>query len=591
MPELSPAFDLTAAQIKALLDPNAPLFPELDAARKNLPALKRAKQTKAILAATKEDMADIGQIPATDYTPFRLFVRTGDRETYETPYFAKRAKFGAAALRLFLGESGLKDVVQDYIWNICEETTWVLPAHETRRIDLFSAETGLMLAEALNMLGDTLDAEVRNRVRQAIEARIFDPYMRYREMEWWYKGTNNWNGVCNSSVAMTFLLLEPEMARTAQAVQYALDGLKTFLVTAFEEDGTSTEGPGYWGYGLLNYVPFSEMLRARSHGQIDLLQGEHMRLIAGYPGKVRLSGSMYASFSDSHDYTHYNPGIVTRMAERTGEKTLLDLLTYVPGHQGEWRVSIYLRNMLWWDGSIANDKPVSDAYLEKGAVARLVTSTASGAQVVVAVKGGHNEENHNQNDIGSFIVHVDGETLLCDPGAGLYTRQYFSPVRYENIFANSYGHSVPRINGTLQPHGRQYEGKFLGVDLTGTIKKAGLDMTGAYPVEGLTQLVRALTAEPSGVVWLNDAYEATKALTMEEALITWLPVEVKGATAIVRGQKHSLRLTIEDPAGAKFAVEELTEACAANKKPLLRRITFTLPRAVEGVARIKMQVE
>jgi hypothetical protein len=589
--QLSSSFDLTAAQIQALLDPTAPLLPELDAAREAIAALKKAPQTKLVLAATKDDMADIAQIPATTYTPFRLFVRTGDRATYETPYFAKRARFGAAALRLFLGEKGLKDVVQDYIWNICEETTWVLPAHERCRIDLFSAESGLMLAEAVNMLGDALDAEVRSRVRQEIETRIFDPYMRYHQLEWWYTGHNNWNGVCNSSVAMTFLLLDPETGRTAQAVAYALSGLKIFLETAFEEDGTSSEGPGYWGYGLLNFIPLSEMLRARSHGKIDLLQGEHMRLVAGYPGKVRLSANMYASFSDSHEHTDYNPGILTRLAERTGEKTLLDLLSYHPGRQGEWRVGIYLRNLLWWNGALAGESAVSDAYLAKGAVARLVGSTAKGAPVVVAVKAGHNEENHNQNDIGSFIVHVGGETLLCDPGAGLYTRQYFSAVRYENVFANSYGHSVPRINGTLQPAGRQYEGAFLGVDLTGTVKKAGIDMTRAYAVDGLTQLVRSLTIEPGGVVRLSDAFEATSTLALEEALITWLPVEVKGVTAVVRGQKHALRLTIEDPAGATFAVEELTEACKTNEKPLLRRITCAVPAGTRGVARIRMQVD
>ena len=116
-------------------------------------------------------------------------------------------------------------------------------------------------------------------------------------------------------------------------------------------------------------------------------------------------------------------------------------------------------------------------------------------------------------------------------------------------------------------------------------------MTAAYAVDGLTQLVRAITVEPGGVVRLNDAYEASTPLTMEEALMTWLPVEVHGATAVVRGQKRSLRLTIEGPTGAACAVEELTEACTANKKPLLRRISFTLPTAVEGVARIKMQVE
>jgi hypothetical protein len=322
-----------------------------------------------------------------------------------------------------------------------------------------------------------------------------------------------------------------------------------------------------------------------------MLQGEHMRLVAGYPATMVLSGTTFASFSDSHEHTTYNPGILTRLAERTGETSLLDLRTYPDWSEQYWRTGVMLRDILWWDGAQESPTTVRDAYLPQGGVARLTGATTAGEQVVVAIKGGHNEENHNQNDIGSFIVHAGGETLLCDPGAGLYTRQYFSPVRYENPFANSYGHSVPRLNGALQPAGRRYEGRFLGVDLTGSVKKAGIDLTRAYDVSGLSQIVRSLTIEQGGVVRLADAFEANAPLALEEALMTWLPVEVKGATAVVRGQKHTLHLTIEEPSGAAFAVEELTEACKANEKPLLRRISCNVPAGTRGVARIRMHVE
>jgi Heparinase II/III-like protein len=590
MPELSPSFDLTAAQIHELLDPTAPLFPELDAVRSNLGAFKKSRPARLSLAACKPGRTT-GAIPQTRYTDYRLFLRTGDRERYETPYFGKRSMLAEAALHFWLGQDDLKDVVQDCIWNVCEETNWVLPAHEIRQIDLFSAETGLELAETINLLGEKLDVEVRHRVRQEIERRVFDPYMRFHELEWWYMGRNNWNGVCNSSIAMTFLLLEPEMARTARAVEIALAGLKVFLTVAFEEDGASTEGPGYWGYGLLNFVPFSEMLRARSHGKIDLLQGEHMRRVAAYPAKLRLSGTMYASFSDAHDHIVYNPGILARLAERTGEVSLLGQITSLHEEERHWRAGIILRNMLWWDGEQAASTAVEDAYLPVGGVARLTTSTAAGEQVVVAIKAGHNDENHNQNDIGSFIVHAGGETLLCDPGAGLYTRQYFGPERYSNVFANSYGHSVPRIGGVLQAAGRQYEGKFLSMDMKGKVKKAELEIGRAYPLPNV-HVTRTLAVEPKGGVTLSDNFQfSDKPLEVEEALMTWLPVEVQGATAIVRGEKRTLRLSIEQPAGAAFAVEELTEASAANQSPLLRRITFKAPAAAKMTATIKMIVE
>ena len=129
--------------------------------------------------------------------------------------------------------------------------------------------------------------------------------------------------------------------------------------------------------------------------------------------------------------------------------------------------------------------------------------------VVAVIKAGHNDVSHNQNDIGSFIVHVDGESLLTDPEAGLYTRQYFSAVRYENIFANSYGHSVPRIGGRLQPAGRQYEGT-ISMDAAGAGKKAVVDFARAYDAPALTSARRQITllsaGDEAGVVTLEDSF-------------------------------------------------------------------------------------
>jgi hypothetical protein len=592
MKETSP-FDLTAAQIAGLLDPNAPLIPELDAARKNMDALKMAPQTRTVLESFKKVATGSGQIPLTPYTAYRLFVRTGDRRTYEEPYFLKRSALTALALRMFLGETDLKDTLQDYIWNVCEETTWVLPAHEDRIIDLFSAETSVCLAETLHLLGDALDGEVRNRVRQETEKRILDPYIRFHHLNNWYLRHGNWNGVCNSSVAMTFMLLEPEQQRVARALEIALRGLKEFIAGAFQEDGASTEGAGYWGYGLLNFVPLSEMLRSRSHGAIDLLAGERMQLIAAYPAKVILSGTNVASFSDCDETETYHPGILTRIAERTGEKSLLSLRTYPEWNHHSWRVSIHLRDLLWWDGTQSRLERVPDSYLPTAGVARLVTDTENGAQVVLAIKAGHNAENHNQNDVGSFILHVEGENLLTDPGRGLYSRQYFGPQRYDNIFAGSYGHSVPRIGGEQQAEGHQFAGTFIECKMGGKARKAEIDFARSYPVADLTHLVRSIKLEPKGVVTLTDTFEFSEApLDVEEAFVTWSSVEVAGATATVRGKKHTLHMTVAAPAGATWVVEELEEASKANLKAgVLRRLTFTLPAAARSTAKIHMTVE
>ncbi|GFJ94351.1 hypothetical protein Prum_079930 [Phytohabitans rumicis] len=68
----------------------------------------------------------------------------------------------------------------------------------------------------------------------------------------------------------------------------------------------------------------------------------------------------------------------------------------------------------------------------------------------LAAKGGHNAENHNHNDVGTFIVALDGRPVLVDAGVGRYTRQTFSDRRYEIWTMRSTHHNVPEMNGREQ---------------------------------------------------------------------------------------------------------------------------------------------
>jgi hypothetical protein len=171
-----------------------------------------------------------------------------------------------------------------------------------------------------------------------------------------------------------------------------------------------------------------------------------------------------------------------------------------------------LRDLLWWDGDRREAAPVADTTLPASGIARLTGSTADGSPLVVVVKAGHNAENHNHNDVGSFILRAGNETLLADPGPGHYDRDYFGDRRYENIFANSYGHSVPRIGGRLQGTGRDFAGSLLAVEgdaATGR-KTATIEFARAYPIATLTSIRRSLiiatSGDERGTVWLRDTF-------------------------------------------------------------------------------------
>jgi hypothetical protein len=219
-------------------------------------------------------------------------------------------------------------------------------------------------------------------------------------------------------------------------------------------------------------------------------------------------------------------------------------------------------------------------------VIRLTGKTTDGRPVALATKAGHNDGHHSHADVATFILHVDGESLLCDPGRGKYSKEYFRLPRYENIFCNSFGHGVPVIGGQLQAPGpefggrQQYRGTVVATEAVPDGKSAVIDFHRAYDIASLNQARRSLRLDPkNGDVSLEDTFAFDgAALKIEEAFVTWLPVSVEGASARIVGKRSTLTLTIQEPAGASFTATGLAEECRANEREgILTRLAVDLP--------------
>jgi len=608
--------------------------------------IRQSPTTPHLLDAIRQEIDDRAAIPALSYTLYRTFERYGTRGPYENPYFLKRARLTRAVLELLTGDESALDAVHDLAWSLCEETSWVLPAHEeqgpaiwelappyvrtaplgahtmlTREpdsIDLFAAETGAALAETVYLVGDRLAPEVRQRIRQEVERHIFRPYLAYARDHWWFKGPLNWNGVCNGAVGLAFLRLEPDVETLAEALALVLEGFDAYLATGFEADGGSIEGVGYWNYGLMYFIAVAELLREITGGALDLLAQPRLRAIAAYPPGMALAApNRFINFGDSTETQTLSAGVVTRLAERTGVDALRALLApldsgvatseggaYInPGSAKRFGYNFYsklpilMRTAAWWDCT----QPVpaleqQDFILPETGVFKLVAQTGQGQPVILVSKTGHNDGHHSHTDIATIIVNVGGESLLPDPGRGFYSKAYFRQARYENVFNNSYSHSVPRIGGQLQAPGPEFggRGEFHGTLVDhgqrGSTKYVVIDFHAAYDLPDLRRARRTLELDTrTGAVTLTDDFAFAGApLAIEEAFTTWSQVEAGGARARIRGERAALDLAIVEPPGAAFAVESLEEACRANEiDGTLRRLAVALP---QGATRFELKI-
>lgn len=573
--------------------------------------IRTAPMTGPMLEVMRGMVPDVQTIPLLTYHLYREFEHTGSRPEYQDPYFLRRAMLARALVEYIMGNATMLRPIEDLLWAICEETSWVVPAHEeqgpnyweieppilrteplgahtalTREpdsIDLFAAETGAVLAETAYLLKNDLTPEVYQRVKQELERHIFRPYLAHGRQHWWFKGALNWNGVCNGSIGLAFLRMVDDPQTLAEAFAMVLEGFETYIATGFEADGGSIEGVGYWNYGLMFYVTVAELLRELTAGEYDLLAAERMQDIAGYPVGMALKPPMYLNFGDTPETVNIAAGIAQKLAERTGVHELRALVGSLPKPDEQSysvaKLPIMLRQLVWWDGKEYDPPPLRDYILPTVGVVKMVGKAAE-QDVVLAVTVGHNDGHHSHVDIGSFVYHIAGESLIPDAGRGKYSKAYFRQTRYDNIFTNAYSHNIPRIGGLMQQPGREFGGtrRYYGTIVEHGEDKGGkfviLDFHHAYDLPTLTLARRSLRLDPAtGIASLHDQFEFAGApLPIEEAFVTWHEVKVVAPdTLLIAGTHAAITVRAE---GANFQVEYLEQASRENeRRGVLKRIS------------------
>ncbi len=488
---------------------------------------------------------------------FKGYDTTGNRTDYEGAYFDHRGRLMTFALEVWL-YNRQEDIValEDIIWAICEEYTWSLPAHlyskslepasespshydpETN-IDLFAAETGFALAEILYMLEARLSPLVVHRAKKEVLRRVLMSYMNHPDRYNWEDMKNNWCAVCAGSIGAAAIYLIEDPGVLSRLIDRLLPTLDQFI-ESFETDGTCLEGLSYWTYGVSFYVAFADLLMRRTDGDGNLLQSNHFEKIAAFAHKCYFPGGWTVSFSDGNQRDSFRSGL-THYLKHLYPNIQIPPQSSAAGYLSDscYRWCNGLRDLLWTQEQVALESvdrsETSCEILDQAEW--LLCQQSRGHFYGLAFKGGHNDEPHNHNDIGSFIFYKDGECLLTDLGSGEYTKDYFGAGRYEIFCNSSLGHSVPIIDGKGQKEGRQHCAK-------NTVFESGChmrtDLSGAYGNKSLVKLLRDITFREEEGILLTDTFEVTKEIqSITERLITLYEPIVNSQEVVIKGEKTS----------------------------------------------------
>ena len=473
-------------------------------------------------------------LEALKYSEFRLFFTTGDRAVYEKAYFVRRKALCASAVMslIYPDDERYINKLMDVIFAICDEYTWCLPAHQKQneyndnsRVDLFASETAFALAEIYTLLGDRLDSLIKSRIEVEVERRVFLSYESNDPYTNWEIWTNNWVAVCTGSIAGAYMLLAPDRARAL--IPRFERAMERFL-SGYQDDGVCSEGCSYWRYGFGFFTVYADMIKTFTDGEIDHFASDKVKLISSFEQNMLLSGESCVSFSDSRSDTKYQLGLSHYLKDKYPDtnKVFDPKLAYLGDADGHF--CLFWRSAAWFNEEYyKNPDPVSecvDFFAEQ-----TQWYIKRGASYGFAVKGGHNAEFHNHNDVGSFIFASGGKHIITDPGPARYTRQYFNgDERYMIFEARSESHSVPIIGGKLQQHGNQYRAENFG--LRGDI--LSMQMQSAYGIDELHLLERSFSFADNSVTLTDKIDYVGDGVVTERFILTDEPKVREGGFSV-----------------------------------------------------------
>ena len=571
------------------------------------------EQFPGIIARGEKQLdAEIPQLLAHE---FMMFSRDGNRSVYEGKFFPRRVMVIELAMAEYVeGKGRFLDKLIDVLWLMLEETTWVVPAHNPGNkdgnrglpyaytghvdfIDLFSATTAATLAFVYHLCHDKFDTVnylINERLLFELNRRIIEPFISDCDMlakAWWSGvkggGVNNWcPWIVSNVLTVCALTVKDQITRTV-VVQKALPLLDNFTAM-YHTDGGCDEGPGYWnaaGGALYNACV---ALYDITGGYVNVYDDPLIKNMGEYVVKVIISKDRVLNFADGPSRSNPNPALLYHWGRSCGSEMMTALgQSRMAGKLPIMSADTALpyrsfRFLCMETPENAEYKAPSRFYLDGIIIAGARENSDPTKGLYLAMKGGHNAESHNHNDIGNVIVFADGNPIFVDAGSGKYTRRTFSADRYTIWAMCSDYHNCATFNGVTQKAGAQYRSS--DEVYNETTGKLTLNLKTAYPAEcDIESYTRSAVLENGEIVIEDEVKLNNEGTVMFSYLVNRAPENVTENSFTMYGR------TITFDPSLEYKVEELhcdwpevNGIHVSWETDVMRRVTLTSKEPTKG---------
>lgn len=512
-------------------------------------------------------------VKASDYMEYE---RSGSRVAMENPFGANNTALSRLVFaELAEGKGRFMDQIINGVWHDCEMTSWALSAHlgvqKSKRslpddteqiIDLTSGDLGSFLSWTWYFFHDTWDKinpVISARLYRNIRSRILEPYMARNDF-WWQalqgkpdRLVNNWNPWCNFNVLTCFLVLEENKDTLAAAVHKTMTSVDQFI-NYVKEDGACEEGPSYWGHAAGKLYDYLQLLSNATGGRISIFDHPMIKSMGEYISRSYVGDGWVVNFADASAKGGGEPGLIYRYGKATGSREMQQFAAYLIGQRSGYELNAdrdffrTIENIASYE-SVLKEQPALTTAPYTWYPQTQVCYIKNKQGFFFAAKGGHNNESHNHNDVGSFSLYVDRIPVFIDAGVGTYTRQTFSSERYSIWTMQSNFHNLPLINGVPQSYGASYKAKDVQFDATKNTFR--LDISGAYPAAASVHTwVRTYTLSDENGLVFSDEFQLSETREPNQLyFLTWARPDISHEGKIIL-EKNGQRIEMKYDASA-----------------------------------------
>jgi len=323
------------------------------------------------------------------------------------------------------------------------------------------------------------------------------------------------------------------------------------FVNSYPDDGGVDEGPNYWNHSVGSLYESLVLLGSATRTTSPLMSHPLIREMGRYIYRTHVADDYFVTISDSPVKIPFPSSLAVLFGRDVHDEYLSELGGALALRQGIFTTGIrgsMTRQLFFLFNAdrIRNQTPrqplLRDVWLPQTQffAARERADTSKG--FYLAAQGLHNGKSHNHNDVGNFLLYVDGKPFIIDVGPEGYNAKTFSSSRYDIWSTQSAFQKLPTINGVMQKDGKQFAARDVQFHSDEDSALLSLDIAGAYPAEaGLSKWIRKLSLNRrTGAVLVQENYSldapakelSVTLMTCGEAISTKpgnLVVSIKGS--------------------------------------------------------------